>query len=102
MSLENVLLDVTTTIIDNCTQKKAGQLRYVIRDSEVEIFDTYLFPEYRRRKIMSGLVKKMIPELKVSGISKVRLKYFNEDARTAWERMGFRQADKEGNMELNI
>lgn len=102
MSLENILLDATIAIIDNNIQEKAGQLRYIIRDTEAEIFDTYLFPNYRRKKIMSSLLKKIIQELKVSGISKIRLKYLDEDARVAWEKMGFRQTDKEGHMELHI
>jgi len=102
MSLENVLLDVTVTLIDNNVQEKAGQLRYIIRGSDAEIFDTYLFPEYRRKKMMSSLLKKMIPELKLSGISKVKLKYFDEDARKAWEKMGFQHTGKQGHMELHI
>ena len=100
MSLENFLFDVMVTIIDKETEKKAGQLRYHIKDSEVEIFDTYLFPEYRRKKIMSSLLKKIISELKVSGTSKIRLKHFDENARIAWERMGFRLIDDKGHMEL--
>ena len=100
MPLENVLFDVTITIIDKETEEKAGQLRYHIKDSEVEIFDTYLFPEYRRKKIMSSLLKKITSELKVSGTSKIILKYFDEDARIAWERMGFRLVDEQGHMEL--
>lgn len=102
MPLENMLLCTTVTIIDKETEEKAGQLKYIIRDSEVEIFDTYVFPEYRRQNIMSNLIKKIIPELKISGISKVRLKYFNEDARIAWESIGFSQIGKEGHMELDI
>ena len=102
MLFENVLLDVTIAIIDNGTEEKAGQLRYVVKDREVEIFDTYIFPEYRRRKIMSSLLRKIISELKVSGVSKVRLKYFDEDARIAWERMGFRQIDGNNHMELHL
>jgi GNAT superfamily N-acetyltransferase len=102
MSLDNMLLDVTITILDKDIQEKAGQLRYIIRDTHVEIFDTYLFPEYRRQKIMSRLIKKIISELKMSGISKVKLKYFNEDACAAWERMGFRHISEEGYMELGI
>ncbi len=102
MSLEDVLLDVTVTILDKNMQEKAGQFRYIVKDTAIEVFDTYLFPEYRRKKIMSSLIKKIIPELKASGISKVRLKYFDEDARIAWERIGFKQIDKNGNMELHI
>jgi len=102
MSLENVLLDIKMTILDNITLEKAGQFRYIIKDSEIEIFDTYLFPEYRKKKIMSSLLKKIIPELKLSGISKAKLKYFDENARMAWERMGFRQSDKDGYMELSF
>lgn len=100
MSLENVLFDVTITIIDKETEEKAGQLRCHIKDLDVEIFDTYLFPEYRRKKIMSSLLKKMTSELKVFGTSKIRLKHFNEDARIAWEKMGFRLIDDKGHMEL--
>ena len=102
MSLENISLDVTITMVDNSKQEKAGQLRYIINGSEAEIFDTFVFPEYRRRKMMSSLVKKMIPELKLSGISKVKLKYFNDEARAAWESVGFKRSNKEGHMELNI
>jgi GNAT superfamily N-acetyltransferase len=102
MSLENILLDVTVTIVDKNIQEKAGQLRYIIRDAHAEIFDTYLFPDHRRKKIMSGLLQKVIPGLKASGISKVRLKYFDDDARVAWEKMGFRHIGKEGHMELDI
>ena len=100
MSLENVLFDVTITIIDKETEEKAGQLRYHIKDSEVEIFDTYLFPQYRRKNIMSSLLKKLTSELKVSGTSKIRLKHFDDDARIAWERMGFKLVDDKGHMEL--
>lgn len=102
MSFGNMLLDITITLVDKDIYEKAGQLRYVIKDKYAEIFDTYLFPEYRRQKIMSNLVKKIISELKIYGISKVRLKYFDEDARAAWERMGFRDVGKEGHMELDI
>lgn len=102
MSLENMLLCATITIIDKETDEKAGQLRYIIRDSEAEIFDTYVFPEYRNKKIMSDLLRKIKPELKVSGISKVSLKYFDDGARTAWEKMGFRQIDGKNRMELDI
>lgn len=100
MLLENVSLDVTITIIDKDTKEKAGQLRYIAIGSEVEIFDTYLFLEYRRKKIMSSLFKKITSELKISGVTKIKLRYFYEDARMAWESMGFRQVDEKGNMEL--
>jgi GNAT superfamily N-acetyltransferase len=102
MSLENISLDVTIIIIDKDTKEKAGQLRYHAIDSEAEIFDTYLFPEYRRKRIMSSLIKKIISELKISGITKIRLRPFYEDARMAWESMGFRQIDEKGNMELYL
>ncbi len=102
MSLEDVLLDVTVTILDKNIQEKAGQFRYIVKDTVAEVFDTYLFSEYRRKKIMSSLIKKIVPELKASGISKVRLKCFDEDARIAWERIGFKQIDENGNMELHI
>lgn len=100
MSLENVLYDVTITIIDKDTEEKAGQLRYHIKDSIAEIFDTYLFPEYREKKIMSSLLKKLTLQLKISGTSKIRLKHSDEDARIAWEKMGFRLIDDKGHMEL--
>lgn len=102
MSLENVIFDVTITIIDKDTKEKAGQLRYHAIDSEVEIFDTYLFPEYRRKKIMSSLLKKIIYEFKVSGITKIRLRQFDEYANMAWESMGFRRVDENGNMEIYL
>lgn len=102
MSLENVLLDTTITIIDKDMGEKLGQLRYIIRDSEVEIFDTYLFPEYRRKKMMSGVLKKIKQELKASGISKISLKYFDDDARKAWEKMGFVQVGEGRSMELDL
>lgn len=102
MSLENVSFDVTITIIDKDTKEKAGQLRYHVIDSEVEIFDTYLFLEYRRKKIMSSLFKKITSELKMSGVTKIKLRYFDEDARMAWESMGFRQIDEKGNMEFYL
>jgi len=96
MLLENI------TIIDKETEEQAGQLKYIIKDSEVEIFDTYLFPAYRRRKIMSDLLWKITSELKVSGISKISLKYFDDDSRVAWEKMGFKQVDGKNRMELDI
>jgi len=102
MSLENMLLSVAVTIIDKETEEQAGQLKYIIKDSEVEIFDTYVFPEYRRRKIMSNLIRKITPELKVAGISKITLKYFDEGARIAWEKMGFKHVDGKNRMELDI
>ncbi len=102
MPLENILFDVTITIIDKETNQKAGQLRYHAVDADVEIFDTYLYPEYRGKKIMSGLLKKLILQLKASGINRIRLKFFDDKARTAWEKMGFRQTDEKGYMELNL
>ena len=102
MSLENVSFDIIITIIDKNTNQKAGQLRYNVVDSEVEIFDTYLFPEYRRKRIMSSLLKKITFELKMSGATKIKLISFDEGARMAWESMGFRQVDVKGNMELYL
>lgn len=102
MSFENVSLDVTITIIDKETKEKAGQFRYHVMDSEAEIFDTYLFPEYRRKKIMSGLFRKIISEFNLSGVSKIKLRVLDEVARMAWENMGFRQIDDKGNMELYL
>ena len=102
MSLENVSFDVIITIIDKDTNQKAGQLRYNIIDSDVEIFDTYLFPEYRRKRIMSNLFKKITSELKISGVKKIRLKPLDEDGRMAWESMGFIQVDEKGNMEFYL
>jgi GNAT superfamily N-acetyltransferase len=102
MSLENISFDVTITIIDKDTKKKAGQLRYHTIDSEIEIFDTYLFPEYRRKKIMSSLLKKITSELKMSGVTKIKLRPLDDVARIAWESMGFRQIDEKGNMELYL
>lgn len=99
--LENVLLDTTITIVDKESGEKFGQLRYITRDTETEIFDTYMFPEYRRKKMMSNMIAKIIPELKLSGISKISLKYFDDSARKAWEKMGFVQAGN-GRMELYI
>lgn len=102
MSFENVSLDVIITIIDKETKEKAGQFRYHVIDSEAEIFDTYLFPEYRRKKIMSGLFRKIISEFNLSGVSKIKLRVLDEVARMAWENMGFRQIDDKGNMELYL
>lgn len=102
MSLENILFDITITVIDNDTKEKAGQLRYHIIDSEAEIFDTYLFPDYRRQKIMSSIFEKIIPELKISGVTKIKLRYLDDIARIAWESMGFVQIDEKGNMELYL
>lgn len=107
MSLENILLDTTITIVEKDTGERLGQLRYVTKDSdedilETEIFDTYVFPEYRGKKIMTSILKKIVPELKVSGVSKVSLKYFDDGARVAWEKMGFRHIGQSGRMELDI
>lgn len=102
MSLENVLLDVTITIVDNDTKEKAGQLRYIHKGSEIEILDTYIFPEHRGKKIMGSLLRRVISELRISGVSKLRLQYFDDDARAAWEKMGFKRAEKSGHMELCI
>lgn len=101
MLLENISFDVTMTIIDNNTQEKAGQFRYVVKDTIAEICDTYLFPDYRRQKIISSIFKRMIPELKICGVSKIMLKCLNEDARIAWESMGFMQVGN-GHMEFHI
>ena len=102
ISLKNMSLDTTITIVDNDKRLKAGQLRYMIKGSEAEIFDTYVFPEYRRQRLMSNLLKRVTSELKISGVSKMRLKYFDEGARIAWEKMGFKEIGKNGHMELDI
>lgn len=102
MSLENISFDVIITIIDRDKKEKAGQLRYRTIDSDIEIFDTYLFPGYRREKIMSSLLKKIIPGLKISGVAKIKLSTLDDTARIAWESMGFIQVDEKGNMELYL
>jgi GNAT superfamily N-acetyltransferase len=102
MSLQNVVFDTIITMVDKDTGEKFGQLRYIVKDSEAEVFDTYMFPEYRRKKMMSDLLSKVIPELKVSGVSKISLKYFDDGARMAWEKMGFVQIGKSCLMELNL
>jgi GNAT superfamily N-acetyltransferase len=102
VSLNNVLIDTTVAMIDKDTGEKLGQLRYITRGSEADLFDAYVFPEYRGKKVMSNLLRKILPGLKVSGISVVSLKYFNDDARMAWEKMGFVQSNKSGRMELDL
>lgn len=99
--MSNISLSATITIIDD-TKEKIGQLRYHIIDSEAEIFDIYLFPYYRRQKIMSNLLKKMTNEFKVSGVKKIKLRYLDDIAHMAWRSMGFIQVDKNGNMELYL
>lgn len=102
MSLKNILIDTTVAMVDKDTGEKLGQLRYITRGSEADLFDAYVFPEHRRKKVMSNLLRKILPGLKVSGVSRISLKYFNDDARMAWEKMGFVQSNKSGRMELDL
>lgn len=103
ISINDVSFDITIVILDKNTKEKAGQLRCCITDSEAEIFDTYMFSEYRDKGIISNIFKKIASELKKSGILKIRLKYSYGDAHDFWKKMGFEKVDHRNNiMELEL
>lgn len=47
---------------------------------------------------MTDLIEKIILQLKILGITKIRLIPSDENACIAWESMGFKKVDKKGNI----
>lgn len=103
ISINDMSFDIIVTILDKNTKEKAGQLRCCITDYEAEIFDTYMFSEYRGKGIIRHVFKKIASELKKSGILKIRLKHLDGDAHAFWKKMGFEKVDSRNNiMELDL
>ena len=93
--------NVDIVFIDDDTKEIAGHCKYYINDSIGYIYDTYLFPEYRNKKILKSHINTILHDIKQSGAEKVLLSTLNDEAIVIWEKLGFKKINK-NNMEMNI
>jgi len=94
--------DIDLTFIDTDTKEIVGHCNYSVLDKKGLIYDTYLYPNYRNKKIMSTYINDILCDIKCMGADKVRLHTLSNEAYSIWERFGFKQYDRKGNMEIDI
>lgn len=98
--------DIDIMFIDDDKKEIAGHCNYSITENngnnEGLIYDTYLYPEYRRKKIMTTYINDILCDMKCMGANKVKLNASSNEACMVWEKFGFIRIDKKGNMEIDL
>ena len=94
--------DIDLIFVDDDIKEVVGHCNYSVSDKEGLIYDTYLYPDYRKKKIMSIYINNILCDMKCMGADKVRLHTLSDEAYAIWDRLGFKQYDKKGNMEIDI
>ena len=94
--------DIDLTFVDVDVKEVVGHCNYSVSDKEGLIYDTYFYPDYRNKKIMSTYINNILCDIKCMGADKVMLHTLSDEAYAIWERFGFKQYDKKGNMQIDI
>lgn len=94
--------DIDLTFVDDDTKEIVGHCNYSIDNNIGNIYDTYIYPDYRGKKIMKTYINDILCDMKCMGINKVKLSTLSDEARIIWERFGFNPVDNKGNMEIDI
>lgn len=89
--LLNERIENNVTIIDFIDNlgDKIGQLVYEIIDNKATIHDTFIYPDYRRKGILKTHLPTILSKINQQGINLIELSTLNEEAKTAWTRLGF-------------
>ena len=94
--------DIDLVFVDDDSKEVVGHCNYLITNKEGKIYDTYLYPNYRGKKIMSMYINDILCDMKCMGALKVKLDTLSDEARIIWEKFGFIQINEKGNMEIDI
>ncbi len=94
--------DIDLVFVDDENKEVAGHCNYSVDNKIGNIYDTYIYPDYRRNKIMKTYIENILCDMKCMGVNKVKLSTLSDEARTVWEHLGFNHIDKKGNMELDV
>ena len=96
--------DIDLVFIDDDIKEVVGHCKYSysIKNKTGEISDTYLYPDYRRKKIMSTYINDILCDMKCMGANKVKLSALLDEERMIWEKLGFKQINEEGKMEIDV
>ncbi len=93
---------IDLVFIDDDIKEIAGHCKYSIKNKIGEISDAYLYPNYRKKKIMSTYIDNILCDMKCMGAKKIRLFTLLDEERIIWEKFGFHQIDEKGNMEIDL
>ncbi len=94
--------DIDLVFIDDDIKEIIGHCKYSVKDKVGEISEAYLYPNYRRKKILSTYINDVLCDMKCMGVNKVKLYTLLDEERTIWEKFGFIQTNKKGNMEIDV
>lgn len=83
--------EANTTTIDFISPlgEKVGQLEYEIINDKAIIYNTYIYPKYRRNGILKSCFPTILSIIKQSNISQIELSVLSEDAKRSWICLGF-------------
>ncbi len=93
--------DIDIVFIDDDTKEIAGHCKYFIDNNIGHIYDTYIFPDYRNKKILKSHINTILHDIKQMGAEKVLLSTLSDEATMVWEKLGFMKTEK-NNMEIDI
>ena len=83
--------NITTIEFINNFGDKIGQLVYEITGNKAIIYNTFIYPEYRRKGILKTYLPVILSMIKDNRISIINLSVLSEDAKSVWERLGFKE-----------
>lgn len=94
--------DTDLVFVDDDNKEIVGHCNYSINNNIGNIYDTYIYPDYRGQKIMKKYIDDILCDMKCMGVTTVKLSTLSDEGRIVWERFGFNPVDKKGNMEIDI
>lgn len=94
--------DIDLVFIDDDVKEVVGHCNYSIKNKIGEIYDTYIYPNYRRKKIMSTYINDILCDMKCMGANKIKLYTLLNEERMIWEKFGFIQINEKGIMEIDV
>ncbi len=94
--------DIDLVFINNETKEIVGHCNYSVENKEGLIYDTYLFPDYRRKGILSTYINDILCDIKCMGATKVKINTLSDEVSKIWEKFGFIKLDKKRNLEIDI
>lgn len=94
--------NIDLVFIDDDVKEVVGHCIYSIKNKIGEIYDVYLYPDYRRKKIMKTYINDILCDMKCMGANKIKLYALLEEERIIWEKFGFKRINEKGNMEIDV
>lgn len=94
--------DADLVFVDDDNKEIVGHCNYSINNNIGNIYDTYIYPDYRGQKIMKKYIDDILCDMKCMGVTTVKLSTLSDEGRIIWKKLGFKHTDKKGNMEINV